>query len=212
MNTKRCNHCFEELPASQFYKKGNGLWAYCKSCESIRKKQQLVNFKKQCLGYKQQFSCTKCGYDHNIVALDFHHTDPTQKDFNISKCRNLVLNDRIKAELDKCVVICSNCHREEHSLECGLFTPKILKPRSPSLCTECGSECSHGVQRCKSCYIKEQKKNIPSREDLILDIKSLKYATSIANKYKVTGNAVKKWMKGYKLFDFYKSNKSARYH
>ena len=59
--------------------------------------------------------CEKCGYDKCIEALDFHHTDSTPKDFAISD-RNLKLDwEDIKKELDKCKLLCSNCHREEHN-------------------------------------------------------------------------------------------------
>lgn len=62
--------------------------------------------------------CKKCGYDRCINAFDFHHLDPNEKEINIS----MILNnswDIIKKELDKCVLLCSNCHRELHT---GLFT------------------------------------------------------------------------------------------
>ena len=54
-----------------------------------------------------------CGYDKNISALEFHHLDPNEKDFTISgtKCG---WND-LQKELDKCIMICANCHREIHN-------------------------------------------------------------------------------------------------
>ena len=56
--------------------------------------------------------CIKCGYDRCIKALEFHHLDPSQKDFTIS-------NDHFKLieaveESKKCILICSNCHKELH--------------------------------------------------------------------------------------------------
>ena len=61
--------------------------------------------------------CENCGYNKCYEALDFHHRDKTQKDFCISD-RNLTLHwDEIKKELDKCSLLCANCHREEHSKE-----------------------------------------------------------------------------------------------
>ena len=48
------------------------------------------------------------------MALDFHHLNPKEKDFNLSN-RNLNMDwDVIKEELDKCILVCSNCHREIH--------------------------------------------------------------------------------------------------
>lgn len=57
--------------------------------------------------------CNKCGYDKCIWALEFHHKDPNEKDFTVSAYSNLAW-DKIKLELDKCELVCSNCHKEIH--------------------------------------------------------------------------------------------------
>src|SRR3989344_3220338 len=59
--------------------------------------------------------CKLCGYNKCAQALDFHHLDPSKKDFGISADGITRAWSRIKAELDKCVMICANCHREVHS-------------------------------------------------------------------------------------------------
>ena len=46
-------------------------------------------------------------------SLDFHHIDPTEKDFAISTFKNKKI-DKLKEELDKCILVCSNCHGEIH--------------------------------------------------------------------------------------------------
>jgi len=56
--------------------------------------------------------CERCGYDKCISALEFHHLDPTTK-----KSKNLgttVAIEKQKAEADKCILVCANCHREIH--------------------------------------------------------------------------------------------------
>lgn len=60
--------------------------------------------------------CIKCGYDKCIWALDFHHRDSKTKEFSISSYGHSRSWERVKAELDKCDLICSNCHRELHHL------------------------------------------------------------------------------------------------
>ena len=55
-----------------------------------------------------------CGYDKYIGALEFHHLDPSRKDVQISAIRARTFNDKIKKELDKCQMLCCNCHRELH--------------------------------------------------------------------------------------------------
>lgn len=57
--------------------------------------------------------CIKCGYDRCITALEFHHLEPNKKDFTISKNVNHSF-EKIRKELDKCILVCANCHREIH--------------------------------------------------------------------------------------------------
>ena len=57
--------------------------------------------------------CERCGYDTYLGALDFHHIDPTEKDFTIGN-RDFRLKDCVE-ESKKCILICANCHREIHA-------------------------------------------------------------------------------------------------
>lgn len=63
--------------------------------------------------------CEICGYNKCIEALDFHHRDPSKKDFTISSTRKggkgVGSWPELKKELDKCILVCSNCHREIHA-------------------------------------------------------------------------------------------------
>lgn len=208
---KKCVHCDEVLEDDCFYgdkRKNNKLSPYCIQCESKRKKKQLISFKKQCLEYKNQYCCTKCGYDKNITALDFHHREKSEKDFTISSSKKLQITQEIKDELDKCDVVCSNCHREIHSNLSYDFNPKILKPRENPICLDCGKECTYGASRCLDCQKTERRLNIPKIEQITEDIKNLIYLEAIGRKYSVTGNCVRKWIKSYGLYDYYKKNKS----
>lgn len=56
--------------------------------------------------------CEICGYNKCIRALGFHHRNPAEKDFSISG-KSLSF-DRLKIEVDKCILVCSNCHTEIH--------------------------------------------------------------------------------------------------
>ena len=56
--------------------------------------------------------CERCGYDKCIAALEFHHLDPSTKETkNLGTTASL---DKQKAEADKCILVCANCHREIH--------------------------------------------------------------------------------------------------
>jgi len=58
--------------------------------------------------------CVVCGEKEN-VCLDFHHLDPTQKDFNLARQSKYQSFEKIKKEIDKCIIVCSNCHRKIHA-------------------------------------------------------------------------------------------------
>lgn len=58
--------------------------------------------------------CTICGYNKCIKALEFHHIDPNGKDFGISSKGYTRSWKKVQAEIDKCILICANCHREVH--------------------------------------------------------------------------------------------------
>lgn len=62
--------------------------------------------------------CAICGYDKCIAALEFHHVNPKDKKFNMNMCSMAGRN--ITEELNKCILLCSNCHRELHYKEEGL--------------------------------------------------------------------------------------------
>lgn len=60
-------------------------------------------------------SCCCCG-ERARECLDFHHVDPATKEFSISYMKNKFASvDRLKSEMSKCVVVCSNCHRKIHA-------------------------------------------------------------------------------------------------
>ena len=58
--------------------------------------------------------CAICDYNKSQRALSFHHLNPKEKDFDLSS-RGLTRSwERIKKEIDKCVLLCANCHMEVH--------------------------------------------------------------------------------------------------
>lgn len=90
---------------------------YCYDCMPKIPKSGAENraiIKQWALEYKGK-QCCICGYDKCSQALDFHHIDNNKKEFVLSD-RNLILDwQEIKKELDKCLLVCSNCHREIHA-------------------------------------------------------------------------------------------------
>ena len=57
--------------------------------------------------------CERCGYNKCISALEFHHLDPSTKEFGLTGNTNGI--ERQKKEADKCILLCANCHRELHA-------------------------------------------------------------------------------------------------
>ena len=83
---------------------------YLKKAVTARRKK----LKKMAIEYKGG-KCIFCGYDKCNDALDFHHLDLKEKEFGLS-VRGLTRSwEKIKEELDKCILVCANCHRELHA-------------------------------------------------------------------------------------------------
>ena len=79
------------------------------------KSKQVIKWKKdkrlELIEYKGG-KCEICNYNKCYKALEFHHINPKEKDFNIST--NSFAFERMKKEVDKCMLLCCNCHREIH--------------------------------------------------------------------------------------------------
>jgi hypothetical protein len=65
-------------------------------------------------GFKQKNGCIICGYSEPI-GLDFHHLEDSDKEFTISAKLSSLSMKRITNEIEKCVVVCANHHREIHA-------------------------------------------------------------------------------------------------
>lgn len=81
---------------------------------AVRKRRKKI--RQMAVEYKGG-ACERCGYDRCIDALEFHHRDSSQKDFSISERGYTRSWASVRRELDKCVILCANCHRETHALQ-----------------------------------------------------------------------------------------------
>lgn len=81
-----------------------------KNYEKVKSHRQKI--KEKAIEYKGG-KCEKCGYDKCKWVFDFHHLNPEEKDFGISRYSVLAW-EKVKKELDKCIMLCANCHRELH--------------------------------------------------------------------------------------------------
>jgi hypothetical protein len=100
--------------------------------EAVRKRRKKV--RQMAIDHKGG-RCQICGYERCPEALEFHHLDETGKDFGISDKGYTRSWSRIKQEIEKCLLLCANCHREVHS---GLQLPReIVVEKSGELKEAC---------------------------------------------------------------------------
>ena len=131
---KICPKCNELKTAEDFgesTKRSDGLQIHCRDCRKSYNKERYLkdkSFRDKVADrrnrvrnkaltlvsrYKRFCGCFICG-EKEPVCLDLHHTDPSQKDADPSSLCNRS-KDRLKKEIRKCVVLCSNCHRKVHA-------------------------------------------------------------------------------------------------
>lgn len=115
---KICPKCKDTKNVSEFYftnSKPNGH-SYCKNCFNKLCIKRWIQRKIDAIEYKGN-ECEDCKISFPEIpyaVFEFHHLDSTKKDYNWTKLR-LRSIDSIKAELDKCALLCANCHRIRHS-------------------------------------------------------------------------------------------------
>ncbi len=104
-----CKRCLKNINKIQSCTKD-----YCNSCYiTIRR----IKLKEKAIEYKGG-KCESCGYSKCNRALTFHHKDPSKKSCILSRSKLSCTSwEKIKDELDKCILLCSNCHAELHDQE-----------------------------------------------------------------------------------------------
>ena len=110
-----CKFCEKKFVYNR--KKGNRRHQ-CASCLVAIYRNRMKERAVEYLGGK----CKLCGYSKCIWALEFNHRDPKEKSFGISVDGYTRSWERVRKELDKCDLLCSNCHREEeYKLRCAKY-------------------------------------------------------------------------------------------
>ena len=129
--TKKCTCCETILPLNYFSltkKGGTKRASYCNECVRKLVCQKRNNFKTLCINYLGG-KCLICGYHRYQGALECHHLDPNLKEFNFSSYPHYAyLTTETKKELDKCVLLCTNCHRETESGFYEIYKDEDDKP------------------------------------------------------------------------------------
>jgi hypothetical protein len=127
---KQCSKCKLDLPLSKFNKHSYNKEKYqswCRECKTKRENEWYLQNKEKrkkqvydrITANKQKAvdylggKCTDCNGVFHPSVYDFHHLDPNTKEKELSKARYSSW-ENYKTELDKCVLLCANCHRLRH--------------------------------------------------------------------------------------------------
>lgn len=152
--------------------------------------------------------CSICGYHKSNFALEFHHINPEEKSYGLSakgNTHNLLLDLK---EVQKCILVCANCHREIHD---GMYTAEellnlqvydesfaneLIKNNSKQeiQCKQCGKIISKNENTlCRECYQKSTRiAERPNREELKSLIRTKSFV-DIGKMYQVSDNSIRKW-------------------
>lgn len=111
-SSPKCQFC-GETKVSEFFTYNK---VTCKNCLPIQKQKGRHSRKIDVVNYKGG-KCQICGYNKSPFVLELHHIDPNTKDklimIQLQRSRKFDL-DKYKEELDKCILLCCNCHKEIH--------------------------------------------------------------------------------------------------
>lgn len=190
----------------------------CRECRNLAVSKRRKILKLKAIEYKGGV-CSKCSYSSCVEAMEFHHLNPSEKDFGIGKIGTKKSWPSIVKELDKCILVCANCHRELHAeIVSGpkyepnreLLLKQIEQAKLPRTikkqCNFCNIEYSNIPSEmedrmyCSSFCHKLSRRKVarPTSEELNKLLWE-KPASAIAKDFGVSDKAIEKWSKSYSL-------------
>lgn len=211
MNSDRkCNICGNEIFDT------SGGRVYCEDCSpsNIPTADRSAYLRKVMIKKAREIhndECFICGYDKCSQALEFHHVLSEDKEFGLAT-KTTTWSKYVK-EINKCVLVCANCHREIHFGMIGqdklvnnyVFDCSYIKERAKTIitCSECGIELSditnNKTGKCRDCYNKTVgAKSKPTKEELS-ELIFKKSFVEIGKMYGISDNAIRKWCKKFGL-------------
>lgn len=134
---KKCTTCQVEKELNCFNKKNttkDGLQNVCRECNRLRSQKyyednrdkhcEVIRIRNKAIRKQNKefvdsirsSGCIICG-EKSLCCLDFHHLDKSSKEFGISNMISGYSIEKIKNEISKCIIVCSNCHRKIHANE-----------------------------------------------------------------------------------------------
>ena len=157
--------------------------------------------------------CCICGYNKCQRALAFHHTNPSEKDFQISRANIRGWKTLVK-EAKKCILVCHNCHNEIHEgitsvpVDTVKFDERYedyswMRPatigETPKQCKHCNMHFHSPIRKSEFCSHMcasqtRRKSERPDHHTLQAEVEAFGYRAT-GRKYGVSDNAIRKWLK-----------------
>lgn len=113
---RRCPDCGETKPLTDYYRDANRnkrqRMVYCKPCSNRRvasRKRRMRERRLEFIRAQKAAPCMDCGQQYPWYVMDFDHRGDEPKEFGLARARACVT--RLAAEIAKCDLVCSNCHR-----------------------------------------------------------------------------------------------------
>ena len=109
-----CSRCGQDKPTADFYfrRTENRHHPYCRPCHNEYTQERFKRRKEEAIAYLGG-RCVDCGDAFHPSVFEFHHRDPSKKDLTGSQIKRGAWT-RVRLELDKCDLLCANCHRIRH--------------------------------------------------------------------------------------------------
>lgn len=124
-HTAKCKKCTDAINKQNVYKYKEyhtNYRAAHKAQMKARDEKHRNKTRKEWMSFLSnhiKLQCQKCGYNKTFFAMDFHHINPKEKEYNIYDLMRKKLTEEIKQiflqEYKKCILLCATCHREEHA-------------------------------------------------------------------------------------------------
>lgn len=230
MRNKVCHLCLNKYP----YEKSR---RYCRDCSPsvldtghAAHKADIRRVFKKTLVDLFNGECLHCKLKSDQSLYDFHHTDSNEKDFAISQDGHTRSLEKILKEVNKCVMLCKNCHALLHAniivVDYSKFDRTLINQRIKMLeeyntesysikCSECNKDLYGPTKSgmCKECLINSNRSKRPSPLELAKLVTETNFA-EVGRMYNIKGNSVRKWCKNYdiphttkELKEWYEENK-----